>query len=145
MKMKCLLDLDGVLVDFVAGVCKAHGSCNVYERPESRGQYMMEPLLGVSGNKFWEPCDEEFWANLDPMPDGFDILHTVEAAFGQDNICLLTSPSLNPGCASGKYRWIEKHLPAYKRRFLIGPRKEFCAHPVAVLIDDYDANIEKFI
>jgi hypothetical protein len=40
--------------------------------------------------------------------------------------------------------WIEKHLPAYRRRFLIGPRKEFCAHGGSVLIDDSDKNVASF-
>lgn len=142
--MKCLLDLDGVLADFVTAACKAHGRDNVYCSAESRGNYSMEVLMGISGNEFWEPFDENFWADIPLMPDAAEILKATEATFGRENICLLTTPSLNPGCAAGKVRWIEKHLPEYRRRFLIGPRKEFCAHSRSVLIDDYDYNVQNF-
>lgn len=142
--MKCLLDLDGVLCDFVTGICAAHNSPNVYDNPANAGKYAMEELLGLSATQFWKPCDEAFWAGLPRMRDFQQILSLVEDAFGQENVCLLTSPSVNEGCATGKIRWIYEHLPAYKRRFLIGPPKHFCAHDGAVLIDDYDTNIAKF-
>jgi len=41
-------------------------------------------------------------------------------------------------------RWIREHLPAYSRRFLIGPAKEFCANPRSVLIDDSETNVKAF-
>lgn len=142
--MKCLLDLDGVLVDFVGGICRAHGQPNIYADGKNRGLYGMEEIMGLSATKFWEPANEEFWASLDWMPDGREILAAAEEAFGANNVCLLTSPSLNVGATAGKVRWIYEHVPDYKRRFLIGAAKEFCAHDDAVLIDDYEVNIKKF-
>jgi len=41
--------------------------------------------------------------------------------------------------------WIRRYLPKYSRQFLFGPRKRFCAHARAVLIDDYDKNIDGFV
>lgn len=142
--MKCLIDLDGVLVDFVTGICAAHGSSNVYDDPANHGKYEMEVLLGLSATQFWKPANEQFWADL-PITDDFHaLLGIVESAFGAENVCLLTSPIANEGCTTGKVRWIYKHLPDYKRRFLIGPVKHFCAHERSVLVDDYDKNVNNF-
>ena len=56
---------------------------------------------------------------------------------------LLTSPG-NAESVVGKIQWIEKHLPEYKRRYLIGPEKHFCSHRNSILIDDSDENVMKF-
>ena len=72
------------------------------------------------------------------------LLETLADKFGEDNICLLTSPILTPGCIDGKMTWIRKHLPQYSRRFLIGPAKQFCAAPRHCLVDDSITNIKAF-
>lgn len=142
--MKCLLDLDGVLVDFVGGMCRAHGRPNPYDGNANAGGYDMHAMWGISANEFWAPADAAFWHGLEMLPDGQRILSACVNRFGTDNVCLLTSPSLNEGATEGKVRWIYDHLPAFKRQFLIGAAKEFCAHSGAVLVDDYDKNVMKF-
>jgi 5'(3')-deoxyribonucleotidase len=60
-------------------------------------------------------------------------------------ICILTGPTKDPECLAGKYEWITTVLPPYlHRQYLIGPRKQFCAHPEALLIDDSDDNVKAF-
>lgn len=145
--MKCLLDLDGCLVDFVGGAARLFGKSDPYapyEPKRERGAYETWELLGIDKAEFWRPMGEEFWAGLDWLPDGRSILSAVETTFGKESICLLTSPCLTPGCEAGKVRWIREHLPDYSRRYLIGPAKEFCAHGRAVLVDDYDVNVDRF-
>lgn len=143
--LKCLLDLDGVLADFVSAVCRAHFRKNPFLRKENHGKYFMHELWNISENDFWKPlCGLDFWANVPMMPDAHEILKVVEDFFGIDNICILTSPSADPLSASGKLAWIQKHLPDYRRRFLIGPRKEFCAGPRRVLLDDWEKNTDAF-
>ena len=142
--MKCLLDLDGVVVDFMKGALRHHGIANPYDDPKLHGIWDWLRVLGY-GDEFWEPLGASFWANLDPMPDGFDILRIVENRFGKSNVCLLTQPCINEECMAGKMRWIKKHLPDYKSRYLMGPQKEFCAHPDHWLIDDADHNVNAFL
>lgn len=138
--MICFLDMDGILTDFVSAACKAHGK----DYPKVFNGYGLPEALGMEDNSFfWEKfCTEDFWANLDWMPDGQKILELVESTF--NDICIMTSPTRNPRCASGKLIWIEKHIPQYYRKYFIGPRKWLAASPNKILIDDSDRNIKNF-
>jgi 5'(3')-deoxyribonucleotidase len=147
MKTKVFLDMDGVLVDFVSGACAAHGMPNPYKVDpiKSRGEWGIEALLGVSPAMFWKPLGFEFWANLDWMPDGREILKQVEFFVDIENICILTSPCDTPGCIDGKREWIKNNIPEYRKQILVGAAKQFVAGPGKVLIDDYQNNTDKFI
>jgi len=140
---RVLLDMDGVLVDFVGGVCKTHNKPWPYD-PDVQGSWDLEPLFGIQSPEFWAPLGYEFWAELEPYPHFREFLCALEDKFGARHICLLTSPPRTQGAIEGKLTWIRKHMPDYSRRFLIGPAKEFCASERHVLIDDSEANIAKF-
>jgi len=142
--MKVLLDLDGVLANFVHGACRLHKVVDPYDRPENLGKYDIQEILNIPEEDFWKDMGEEFWSYLRPMRHMYDILTMLEGYYGRQNICLLTSPVRTLGCTRGKMRWIEEWLPSYKRQFLIGPMKEVCAHRNSILFDDYHRNIEKF-
>jgi len=145
MSIQSLLDMDGVLVDFVGGACRLHGRANPYlsgyrdwlicESPEFNGMSMRE---------FCAPMGREFWASLDWTEDGREILACVEAAFGPENVCILSAPMLTDGCIDGKRDWINKHIPQYKTRYLFGNAKHFAAAPGRFLIDDRDDNIIEY-
>lgn len=139
--MKALLDLDGVLVDFVSGAQRLHGQP---VGPHLITDWDFYEGWGLTPESFWAPMGEEFWAGLDWTAEGRSILAVVEAAVGRENVCLLTSPCDTPGCVEGKVRWIRRYLPEYRRRFLVGPAKEYAAGPGRVLIDDSDANVIRF-
>jgi len=142
--MKVLLDLDGVLADFVGAACRLHSRPNPYLESESLGNYGIQELLGIPDDLFWKDMGEEFWASLDLLPDAREIVSLLERYHGVKNICILTSPVRTPGCTRGKMRWIEEHFPQFRRSFLIGPAKEFCAHENSILYDDYEQNILRF-
>jgi hypothetical protein len=144
--LKILLDLDGVLTDFVGGAIAAHGIADPYADGDNHGVWDFSEICDIPPSVFWERLDYEFWANLRWTVDGGAILSFLEAKFGYQNICLLTSPPhSNTGDAiRGKIDWVERHLPKYKRQLLIGPAKEFCAHSGSILVDDADHNVTKF-
>jgi hypothetical protein len=144
--MKCLLDIDGVLGDFMGAAHEYydmpfdHGDDYPYEM----GDYNAIPPKSAkfTAEEWWDGLEEEFWVNMPWTTDGREIVSRCEAVFGPKNVCLLTNP---PSCGlSGRMKWIKRELPQYKDRFLIGPAKEFCAGPGTVLIDDYDVNIDTF-
>ena len=144
---RAFLDMDGVLVDFIQGMIDVHNLGKTIDELyfDYPGEWDVTKILKMAAPAFWKPINEEFWAKLEWMPDGERLLKIVEDRFGRENVCLLTSPCANYGCYDGKMRWIERHLPKhYKRHLMVGGMKHLCASQNVVLIDDSDANIDKF-
>ena len=94
---------------------------------------------------FWSMIPRQFWASAPKSAEHDFILAKCEELVGREGICLLTGPTKDPDCLAGKLEWITANLPSWlHRQYLVGPRKNFCAHPEALLIDDSDANVDKF-
>jgi len=145
--MKCLLDLDGVVADFIAGACQHHNVPNPYLSPcgpRGRGGWDIEKHLSMDKRQFWNGLDYYFWKNLPKTPEADGIVALLTGRFGVENICILSSPIAVNGCVDGKREWIEAHFPEFSRQFLFGSAKQFCAGPDRVLIDDFHHNIDKF-
>lgn len=145
--MKCLIDVDGVVANFVEGCCRLYG-----KKPEQWpvGEYAFpHAMLGEpSEDAVWSRIanlKSDFWYNLPILPDAYQIVHACEELFGIENCAFLTSPpKSSPWAATGKIQWIQNYFPKYARRILIGSCKEFCAHKDSILVDDYSVNITKF-
>lgn len=102
-----------------------------------------EPRWDVPG--FWNAIPRVLWATCPKSLQCDWLLDQCEALVGRDNICLLTGPTKDPDCLAGKLEWIHDVMPSWlHRQYLIGPRKQFCAHPEALLIDDSDDNVNTF-
>ena len=97
-------------------------------------------VFGMSGNEFWNSLDHDFWANLEMLPWAEELLDYLEPF----KPCILSSPA--GATASGKQRWIKKHLPKFWNdgRYLLGPAKHYAASPEAILIDDHEVKIQEF-
>lgn len=94
---------------------------------------------------FWSMIPREFWASAPKSVEADYLLAKCSEIVGQDNICLLTAPTKDPDCLAGKLEWIQRVMPPWlHRQYLVGPRKTFCAYEGSLLIDDSDANVEKF-
>jgi 5'(3')-deoxyribonucleotidase len=143
--MIVLMDMDGVLVDFVGGICRAHGREWPYHDRKNLGEYDTAKVIGMAPEKFWRPCNrQEFWEQLEWTEDGTEILDAAEKLLGPENVYLLTSPTISAGAYAGKFAWVEQNLPHYKRRLLMGACKHLCALEGTVLVDDSDKNVEDF-
>lgn len=95
--------------------------------------------------KFWDLLPRVFWATIPPSDEMGMLLEFCEALVGKSNICLLSVPTIDPNCLAGKLDWIHTFMPKWlHRQYYIGPRKHFCAHPRALLIDDSDHNVDSF-
>jgi 5'(3')-deoxyribonucleotidase len=148
------LDVDGVMVDFLGGLHKALDAPYSYNPyPYKKGLWNMLDAIRPSNFNGNAPsfeecnacCTQEFWANLDWIHDGHDILRLIVDTFGKNNIWLLTTLMPNVGSASGKIEWINKCLPWYSKRiFITTASKSVVASPDALLIDDRDKNVEDF-
>ena len=99
-----------------------------------------------SRESFWNTFDESFWCNIPLSPEGLKILLLCEKAVGPENVTILTTPTDNPACLSGKLKWIRKNLLSrYSYQYLIGHGKWLCANPSTLLIDDRDENVASFL
>lgn len=94
---------------------------------------------------FWNMIPRTFWATCPVSLEFEQLLELCVSVVGHQNICFLTGPTKDPDCLAGKLEWIAKFTPPFMhRQYLIGPRKHFCAHPEALLIDDSDVNVWTF-
>lgn len=132
--MNIFLDMDGTIVDWNKGMCKAH-------KVPLRYEWLSPGSLGITAARFWKPCNhEKFWRELEWMPDGLEILSIAEKA---GTVYLVTSPTLSSQSYSGKILWVERNLPEYKRRAILCPPKELLAGN-GILVDDVDKNVDHF-
>lgn len=144
--MIIFLDMDGVMVDFIGGINKIFDLPKEFPPPKADGlpQWNWFENYGLTGKQVNYVCNIDFWANLEWMHDGKQILDAVESRFR--DIYLLTTPMPNPGSGTGKMLWVNKHLPRYSKRTIITQTpKSLFAGPDRLLIDDKDSNVAEFV
>jgi len=94
---------------------------------------------------FWGSIKRYFWAGVPKSLECDKLLGICARFVGKENVCILSSPTLDPDCLAGKLEWIKANMPKWMhRQYLIGPCKKFCARPDAVLIDDREKNVDEF-
>lgn len=148
---KALLDMDGVIADFMTAICKAHGRPNPYYDPvteeKARGTFDTEKIWGITPEEFWAPIQGyalDFWETIEKTPEADQIIRLVSREFGVDNVAILTAPSKDAGSVPGKRAWMDKNYPAFSKRMIFTSAKEFLAGGNRFLIDDRDKNIQGF-
>ena len=145
--MKIFLDLDGVLVDFVGGICKWFNKPYPYDSPESKGVWEIDQLIGITHGAFWAAFhDIQFWQDLSWTKDGNDILEAaVRYAGDERNVYLITNPSAVSCVFYGKAAWVNNRLgTSWLDRTIMVKDKSLLAKPKHILIDDNDDNVDKF-
>lgn len=134
-----LLDLDGVLVDFVSGVLKALGRSEKHDDIKSWNFYHE---WGISDKEFWSKCSTpDFWYNLELYPWAKEFYASLQN-FG--DVIISTSPSSSPLCVQEKVSFCKDKLGVKSRNIMVGSRKELLARKGRILIDDYTENINNF-
>lgn len=152
MITRILIDIDDTLNDCTIGVLKYLGiETSIETYPHQFGYNIVGVANYLVGEErftvpsFWNSVFRDFWANAELSKEFHFILEQAEALVGRDRILLLTSPTKDPDCHAGKVEWIQKVCPPWlHRQYSISTRKQFCAHPEALLIDDSDANVNNF-
>jgi len=150
-----LIDLDGVIVDFVTAAFEVFGVyAGHFDYPTEAGFDVLAALnklrefdnagKPISSNEFWNGtlAIESWWRSLNPYPGAIDFVNDL---CNIGDVYLATSPTLAPQCASGKMLWIQDRLPKLGRKFMIGSAKELMARPDSILVDDREANCQKFV
>jgi 5'(3')-deoxyribonucleotidase len=144
--MKIILDMDEVLVDFVGGMARHHGTTRQKLRQKQKpGVWEMHRTLGISANTMWRPIYKSglaFWLTLEPLPWIDDLIEMVETFDVEWHI--VSSPSLAADSYFGKTCWLKNYFGHDFDRFAITPHKHLFAKPGTILIDDKDENVEAF-
>jgi len=147
MIKRIFLDLDGVLANFVGAAAKVFGTTEEeLFKKWIPGEYDICKVLDISDDDFWSHVilEENYWSEIEPYSWATEL---YEMCCKIAPTTIATSPCHDPACLSGKVRWMNKNLGNGKpfRDYLIGPRKEMCAAPGHLLIDDSDNQCVKFV
>lgn len=144
--MIILLDLDGVLVDFVRGSCDLLNiSYDELLKRWPAGDWNYYKNFAVTTDQFYETINgasEDFWANLPEYPDARE-LYEFCSSLAPTYFC--TAGVHSPASHSGKVRWLQKWMndPDFDN-FVLTRHKYLCARPDALLIDDADYQVDNF-
>ncbi len=143
---RVFIDVDEVLADFVDGACKVHNIRASDITPKwSPDVWDMATVMGISNREFWRPISrlgERFWTELEALPWWGEVIDIV-SGYTKDWY-LLTSPSIDTSCYTGKVKWIKQHFGHNFDRFFITRHKHLLSGAGRLLIDDNPKNIAEF-
>jgi len=126
--------MDGVLTDFVRSFAAITDDAKITHPAKYHARY---------GDAFWDLLKDqniEFWKNLKWMPDGKRTWDFVK----YKNPTILSTPvSGDKKSYEGKEFWIRQHLGNIP--FILSDNKEKYARDNAILIDDMERNISKWV
>lgn len=139
------LDVDGVLANFRKGIHDAFNKPYNYSTLSKKWLFW-DDWPDVTFKMVNAACTINFWANLEWMHDGRDILEIILDKFSINQIYLLTTPMPNVESPTGRWIWIRDNLPKfYKRTIITQAPKSLLARPNTLLIDDKSKNIDEFL
>lgn len=153
MITRVLLDLDGVLNKFYHHALHYLGIADYSDEthPVECGYDIIAAANKLAGYErftpraFWNAIPRHVWATAPKSEECDWLLDECVRLVGRDGVCIATSPTLDPDSLAGKLEWIHANLPPWlHRQYLVGPCKQFLAHPQALLVDDADRNIDSF-
>jgi hypothetical protein len=145
VKTKVLLvDLDGVLVDFVRGSLAFHGKTLPYL--ETRWNFPEQVgFAETRAKEFWGPLGFDFWAGLPWHPQGRALLDGLAGIAGRKNVVFCTTPAETVGSVEGKIEWLRRNVPDMARQFTVTPVKAAAsACSGRILLDDRDENVDEW-
>jgi len=139
-----LVDMDGVLCDFVHATLKLHNK-DYIEEHWPKTVWHIEKVLGIETEDLWNTINSqghEFWEGLTPYSWNEQLFSLVNDLGLEWSIC--STPSRSGDSAKGKVLWMQKHLGSSFRDYHLCPEKFHLAKKGYVLLDDNDKNCELF-
>lgn len=149
-KITILLDMDGVISDWLGAACKL---CDIdLDDTEIReGLKKKNGFLEdfVNEKKLWSNIEKEgvaYWENLELFPWAKKLYNKLEEL--GDEFAILSSPGKFTEIASqacdGKVLWLDKHF-GNKENYIFTYSKYLCASENSILVDDSQHKIDPFI
>lgn len=139
--MLFLVDVDGVICDFISGLIKSHGWDMKHDDFASWSHHHS---IGVTDEEMWSVTnDGEWWTKLPEYTWAQALMAGIRS---RGDVVFCTSPSHDHTCPSQKVKWLRDHgfLGERSCDYQIGPRKELNAKSGAILVDDSDSNVSKY-
>lgn len=134
-----LLDMDGVVADFVGAIIKSH-KLDIQHDDWTDWNYHRE--VGLTDDEFWEPTYGSDWWFIDVEAYSWATgLFTALREIGTVVFCSTPNDAIN--CAADKARWLNHYLGNHQE-MVFTKHKHLLAKPNVVLIDDKDSNIHDF-
>jgi 5'(3')-deoxyribonucleotidase len=141
--MRIYLDMDGVLVDLLAGWLPYLNEITGKNlEQEDVNMWGLEDVYGIPFSKIRKPLHRPgFWEDLPPYTGAAFFVETLEE-MGHD-VYIATTPFPSDNCAWGKKMWVEKHLP------FLAPTRIVLIHDKHLLrgdmlVDDKPENLVAF-
>jgi 5'(3')-deoxyribonucleotidase len=129
------LDMDGVLVDLLAGLHRSRSRRPLIVKP---GTYDFSEILGW--NPQWDKYSATWWANLPRTEWASDLVEAIIERYMPSEVRILTK-YVSPACAAGKLVWIKANYPRIAEQIvLVSHDKDFACQKNDILIDDYEGN-----
>lgn len=130
---KLMVDMDGVLCDFVAQWMRTTKTNMLPKKfEEIYGEEEFYAELAKHG--------KEFWSTMPWMQDGVFLWNYID----KYKPIILTTPTIEESCRIGKELWVKANLPM-KTEIVFSKDKEEWADKFSILIDDKGKNVRKFI
>lgn len=138
--------MDGVLVDFDGGVNRFFGK-NPQYGPKRDWEFDYQGDFNMTPQQFWKCLGHDFWSTLGFTKEGMGVLEMLYSRGLEKQVCLLSSPTLEPGCWSGKAQWVKDNLPHFYhgKQFILSYDKLWNVQPDALLIDDRYETCSKWV
>jgi len=138
-----LIDIDGVIYDFVNHMLKTHFSFAKCTEKDIR-DYNIAKSLNISKEEFWKACDraEGIFCEGELYSWTNELIATCERY--SKRIAFCTNPGNNPKHWAEKKKFYDKFFVNSGIPFITTQHKESLSLEGVVLIDDFDKNIRKF-
>ena len=141
---RILLDLDGVVADWLGHAIKTFG---LNTKSEMIRQILSSDVRGlekvIDPDFMWKVIDagnDQWWDEI-PLFPWSQYLYSEMQKLG--SVCFLTQPSEHGPSAHGKTHWIQRHFKT--KNSLLGAAKQFCASRYSFLIDDTPKKLNDFL
>jgi 5'(3')-deoxyribonucleotidase len=137
------LDLDGVCANLLKSLCSQLNKDYDTLMQECMTGKDWPELMGLEDQALWDhinDAEENFWAEFEPYPWFPHMYHELKKQY---DVVFLTSPGNSKTAASGKVRWLHKHINK-QVPYIITRKKHFCAAPNRLLVDDSIKQIKEF-
>ena len=144
------IDMDGVLCNYVKGVCKVFGfDYDDFIEEMKPGEYDLSKHPAFIDMKFENDMidiaiqdDILFWSELEPYPEAKELVDFIDDNFEKWRIC--TTPKNYPECYAGKVQWLHDQFTIDFDQIIMIQDKSQLAGKNRILIDDCDKNTNQF-